>query len=68
METNYSFGTQPRGELVRYEARSQPFLPFLSGISASELDFSSDRQWVTYVTYPDNASGEGMLTVVIGCN
>lgn len=68
METNYSFGTQPRGELVRYDARSQQFLPFLSGISASELDFSSDRQWVTYVTYPDNASGEGMLTVVIGCN
>ena len=46
--------TQPRGELVRYDARSQQFLPFLSGISASELDFSSDNQWVTYVTYPDN--------------
>jgi serine/threonine protein kinase/Tol biopolymer transport system component len=47
--------TQPRGELVRYDARSQQLLPFLSGISASELDFSSDNQWVTYVTYPDNA-------------
>ena len=47
-------GTQPRGELVRYDARSRQFLPFLSGISASELDFSRDRQWVTYVAYPDN--------------
>ncbi len=47
-------GTQPRGELVSYDARSRQFLPFLSGISASELDFSSDRQWVTYVAYPDN--------------
>ena len=47
-------GTQPRGELVRYDARSRQFLPFLSGISASELDFSSDSQWVTYVAYPDN--------------
>jgi eukaryotic-like serine/threonine-protein kinase len=47
-------GTQPRGELVRYDARSRQFLPFLSGISASELDFSIDSQWVTYVAYPDN--------------
>jgi eukaryotic-like serine/threonine-protein kinase len=47
-------GTQPRGELVRYDARSRQFLPFLSGISASELDFSRDSQWVTYVAYPDN--------------
>ena len=46
-------GSQPRGELVRYEARSQQFLPFLLGISASELDFSSDGQWVTYVAYPE---------------
>jgi serine/threonine protein kinase/Tol biopolymer transport system component len=46
-------GSQPRGELVRYDARSQQFLPFLSGISASELDFSSDGQWVVYVAYPD---------------
>ena len=47
-------GTQPRGELVRYDAHSRQFLPFLSGISASELDFSRDGQRVTYVSYPDN--------------
>jgi serine/threonine protein kinase/Tol biopolymer transport system component len=48
-------GSQPRGELVRYDTRSQQFLPFLSGISASELDYSRDGQWVVYVAYPDYA-------------
>ena len=46
-------GTQQRGELVRYDARSQQFVPFLSGISASELDFSRDGHWVVYMSYPD---------------
>jgi eukaryotic-like serine/threonine-protein kinase len=49
----FVLGTQPRGELVRYDARSRQFLPFLSGIFASELDFSTDGQWITYVAYPD---------------
>src|SRR5260370_25289677 len=58
-------GTQFRGELVRYDARTRQFLPFLSGISASELDFSRDGQWVTYVAYPDTtlwrSHGDGSL-------
>src|SRR5207302_1521012 len=41
-------------ELVRYDARSRQFQRFLASISASELDFSRDRKWVTYVRYPDN--------------
>jgi len=45
--------TQPRSELVRYDAHSRQFLPFLSGMSAGELDFSQDAQWITYVRYPD---------------
>ncbi len=49
----FVLGSQSRGELVRYDARSRQFLPFLSGISASELDFSRDGQWVTYIAYPD---------------
>jgi Tol biopolymer transport system component/DNA-binding winged helix-turn-helix (wHTH) protein len=48
-------GSQGRGELVRYDAKSHQFVPFLSGISAGELDFSRDGRWVTYVTYPDYA-------------
>jgi eukaryotic-like serine/threonine-protein kinase len=49
----FVIGTQPRGELIRYDARSKQFLPFLSGMSASELDFSKDGEWITYVAYPD---------------
>ena len=44
---------QGRAELVRYDPRSEQFVPFLSGISVGELDYSRDRQWVTYVSYPD---------------
>jgi Tol biopolymer transport system component/DNA-binding winged helix-turn-helix (wHTH) protein len=47
-------GSQGRGELVRYDAKSHQFVPFLSGISAGELDFSQDGKWVTYVSYPEN--------------
>jgi Tol biopolymer transport system component/predicted Ser/Thr protein kinase len=43
----------PLGELVRYDAKSQQFLPYLSGISAIHLVFSKDGQWVAYSSYPD---------------
>jgi Tol biopolymer transport system component/DNA-binding winged helix-turn-helix (wHTH) protein len=46
-------GSQGRGELVRYDPKSYQFVPFLSGISAGELDFSRDGRWVTYVSYPE---------------
>ena len=45
--------SQGRGELVRYDPKSRQFVPFLSGISAGELDFSRDSRWVTYVSYPE---------------
>jgi len=41
-------GWQPRGELVRYDAKSGQFAPYLTGISAMGLDFSRDGQWVAY--------------------
>jgi serine/threonine protein kinase/Tol biopolymer transport system component len=41
-------GWQPRGELVRYDAKSGQFAPYLSAISAMGLDFSRDGQWVAY--------------------
>jgi Tol biopolymer transport system component/predicted Ser/Thr protein kinase len=50
----FVFGTQRRAELVRYDARSGQFLPFLSGISAGHVEFSRDALWVTYVRYPEN--------------
>jgi len=42
-----------RGELERYDAKSKTFEPFLSGISAQDVAFSKDGQWVAYVSYPE---------------
>ena len=41
-------GWRPRGELIRYDATSKHFAPYLSGISAMGLDFSRDGEWVAY--------------------
>jgi Tol biopolymer transport system component len=51
----FAIGATTLGELVRYDASSRQFLPFLSGISAIHLDFSKDGQWVAYASYPDGA-------------
>jgi Tol biopolymer transport system component/DNA-binding winged helix-turn-helix (wHTH) protein len=42
-----------RGELVRYDAKSRQFLPFLAGMDAEQVDFSRDGKWVTYISNPD---------------
>jgi Tol biopolymer transport system component len=49
----YVVGSQPRGELVRYDAKSGQFVPYFSGISADFVDFSRDGQWCTYVAFPE---------------
>jgi Tol biopolymer transport system component/DNA-binding winged helix-turn-helix (wHTH) protein len=49
----FAIGGQFRGELARYDVTSRKFGPFLSGISAEQLDFSKDGNWVTYVTFPE---------------
>ncbi len=41
-------GWQPRGELVRYDPRSERFVPYFGGISAMGLDFSQDGQWMAF--------------------
>jgi serine/threonine protein kinase len=41
-------GWQPRGEVLRYDAKSKQLVPYLSGISAMGLDFSRDGEWVAY--------------------
>jgi len=46
-------GVQQRGELVHYDGLSKQFVPFLGGISATDLAFSRDGKWVTYSTVPD---------------
>ena len=46
-------GQQPRSEVVRYDAKSSRFVPYISGLSGSQLDFSQDGLWVTYIAYPE---------------
>ena len=50
----FVLGTKQRGELVRYDMKSHQFVPFLSGISATDPTFSRDGKWVTYASYPDH--------------
>ena len=49
----FVIGSQPRGELSRYDSKSGEFLPFLSGISAEGVDVSRDGQFLTYVIFPE---------------
>jgi Tol biopolymer transport system component len=51
----YAVGDQLRGELSRFDAKSGQFMPYLGGVSAFDLSFSRDGQWVAYITYPDTA-------------
>jgi len=46
-------GWQPRAEMVRYDAKSGAFLPFVVGTAAIQVDFSRDGKWAAYVTYTD---------------
>ena len=45
-------GSHLRGELVRWDFTSQQFIPFLGGISATNVSFSQDGKWIAYVTVP----------------
>jgi DNA-binding winged helix-turn-helix (wHTH) protein/Tol biopolymer transport system component len=49
----YAIGLQHRGELLRFNSATHGFSPYLGGISADQLDFSRDRRWLAYVTYPE---------------
>jgi eukaryotic-like serine/threonine-protein kinase len=50
----YVVGEQPRGELVRYDARLRQNVPYLAGISAEQVRFSRDGKWAAYIAYPEN--------------
>jgi Tol biopolymer transport system component/DNA-binding winged helix-turn-helix (wHTH) protein len=49
----FAIGESHRAEVIRYDSRSDQFVPYLSGISAEGLAFSRDGQWVAYTSYPD---------------
>lgn len=47
-----AIGHQEREELMRYDAAVKEFVPFLGGIRAVEVDFSRDRRWIAYISFP----------------
>jgi Tol biopolymer transport system component/DNA-binding winged helix-turn-helix (wHTH) protein len=49
----FSFGAQPRDELLRWDAKAG-LGPFFGGTSAIDLGFSPDGQWVAYVSIPEH--------------
>jgi Tol biopolymer transport system component/DNA-binding winged helix-turn-helix (wHTH) protein len=44
---------QPLAELARYDSRTGQFVPFLSGLSAGDVEASPDGQQLAYVRYPE---------------
>jgi serine/threonine protein kinase/Tol biopolymer transport system component len=48
-------GSQPRGELHRFNQQTQQFVPYLSGQSVEGVEISRDGQWVTYTSYPEES-------------
>jgi Tol biopolymer transport system component/DNA-binding winged helix-turn-helix (wHTH) protein len=49
----FALGGLPHSEVLRYDGKS--FVPYLSGVSMSELAFSADGERVAYVSVPDQA-------------
>jgi len=49
----FAIGVQAQGELVRWDAATRRFEPFLDGISAEGVSFSADGAWVAYTSYPE---------------
>jgi DNA-binding winged helix-turn-helix (wHTH) protein/Tol biopolymer transport system component len=49
----YASGRANRGELIRYDSKSGRFQPFLAGISAEFVTYSSGGKYVAYVSYPE---------------
>jgi Tol biopolymer transport system component len=49
----WALGVKPMVEVVKYDAARQDFTKVLSGISGTDLDFSPDGKWVSYVAIPD---------------
>jgi Tol biopolymer transport system component len=48
----FAVSNSNRGELMRYDRKTQQLSPYPSGISAEGVNFSKDGAWMTYVTWP----------------
>jgi Tol biopolymer transport system component len=67
-----AIGVAPSAEAVRYDPVEKNFQPILNGVSATDLDYSPDGKWVTYVAIPDGtlwqcrADGSDRLQLTTG--
>jgi eukaryotic-like serine/threonine-protein kinase len=51
----FATGSLDRGELVRYDPGTKQWLPWLSGLAATDIDYSQDGKWIAYASYPDSS-------------
>lgn len=49
----WAIGVQPVGEVVKYDPAKKSFSAVVAGLSATDLDFSADGKWITYVSIPE---------------
>jgi dipeptidyl aminopeptidase/acylaminoacyl peptidase len=52
-KTLFALGTSERGGLVRYDIKTKQFVPFMGGISATDVVFSPDGKWAAYNAFPE---------------
>jgi len=46
-------GEQLRGELIRYDSSTRQFLPYAQSMSADQIAYSPDGQWMAYIEFPE---------------
>jgi hypothetical protein len=51
----FALGTKQRGELVRYDMTAKTFVPVLAGVSATQVTYSRDGEWVAYLSFPERS-------------
>src|SRR5580704_3264545 len=49
----WAIGVEPAAEVVKYQRGSKKFVPVIPGVSATDLAFSADGKWVSYVAVPE---------------
>jgi serine/threonine protein kinase/Tol biopolymer transport system component len=54
----FFLGSTPRAELVRYDLQKRLFVPYLPGLSATDLAFSRDGSRMAWVSVPEGALWE----------
>jgi Tol biopolymer transport system component len=68
----WAIGVQPAVEVVKYEAARRKYVPLIPGLSATDVDFSADGKWISYVSIPEGtlwrsrANGSDRLQLTFG--